>query len=107
MSKKATKIFKKLDPLQGGDVILDKLGLPSLTGSDYGLLTGQGQDAMTGSTAAAPDTTPTSVDPAVIEARNAQRRRQLQAAGLSSTIATGAGGLSGSANTAVKTLLGS
>ena len=61
----------------------------------------------TGSTAA-PDTTPTAQDPEVLAAREAQRRRQLAAAGLSANILTGAQGLAGtSATTQLKSLLGS
>lgn len=64
----------------------------------------QGQ---TGSTVASPEATPTAVSEGTLEAREAQRKRQLAAAGLSATNLTGAGGLSGAANTANKTLLGS
>ncbi|MNG23413.1 hypothetical protein D3C84_1080130 [compost metagenome] len=55
---------------------------------------------------AAPDTTPTAVSEGTLEAREAQRRRQLAAAGLSGTNLTG-GGLTTAANTGAKTLLGS
>jgi len=65
------------------------------------------QQAITGSTVEAPSSTPTAVDADVQAARDAQRRRQLAAAGLSSTILTGAGGLSSQATTQSKTLLGS
>ncbi|MCY1296830.1 hypothetical protein D9M68_159160 [compost metagenome] len=60
----------------------------------------------TGSTAA-PDVTPTAQDPDALAAREAQRRRQLAAAGLSSNIITGAQGLQGGAYTNMKSLLGS
>lgn len=61
----------------------------------------------TGSEQIAPEATPTAVSEGTLDAREAQRRRQLAAAGLSSTNLTGASGLSGAANTANKTLLGS
>lgn len=37
--KKATKFISKIDPLRGGDVILDSMGLPSMMGEDKGMLT--------------------------------------------------------------------
>lgn len=101
MSKKVKKVAS-IATLGASDLAIKPI--ESAIGAVTGAITPQ--QAMTGSTVA-DTTTPTSVDPAVQEARDAQRRRQLQAAGLSSTIATGAGGLSGAANTAVKTLLGS
>lgn len=104
MSKKAFKTIKKLDPLQGGDVLLDKVGLPSLMGSEYGLLAGQ--EAVTGSTVTAPASTPTAVDTDVQAARDAARKRQAAASGLSSTVLTSSSGLSGG-GTGLKTLLGS
>lgn len=63
--------------------------------------------ATTGSSQVAPDTSPTAVSEGTLDAREAQRKRQLAAAGLSGTNLTGASGLSGAANTATKTLLGS
>lgn len=63
--------------------------------------------ATTGSTQITPDTSPTAVSEGTLDAREAQRKRQLAAAGLSGTNLTGASGLSGAANTATKTLLGS
>lgn len=104
MSKKAFKNLKKLDPLQGGDVILDKLGLPSLTGSEFGLL--NGPEAVAGSTVTAPAATPTAVDADVQAARDAARKRQAAASGLSSTVLTSSSGLSGGGS-GLKTLLGS
>lgn len=63
----------------------------------------------TGSTAAvdAPAAAPTAVGEETQAAREALRKRQLAAAGLGGTMLTGAGGLSSSANTAGKSLLGS
>lgn len=60
----------------------------------------------TGSTAA-PDVTPTAQDPDALAAREAQRRRQLAAAGLSANVLTGSQGLAGNAYTNMKSLLGS
>lgn len=56
---------------------------------------------------AAPDTTPTAMDPDTLAAREAQRKRQALAAGLSGNILTGAQGLTSQANTQLKSLLGS
>lgn len=60
----------------------------------------------TGSTAAS-DTTPTAMDPDTLAAREAQKKRQLAAAGLSGNILTGAQGLTSPASTNMKSLLGS
>lgn len=54
----------------------------------------------------APGSAPTEQDPAVLAAREDEKRRRLAAAGQSSTILTGAGGLTASANTGLKTALG-
>ena len=56
----------------------------------------------------APEAVPTPLDPDVTAAREAQRKRQQAYAGLASTVLTRPGGLGGtSANTQMKTLLGS
>lgn len=55
---------------------------------------------------AAPAATPTAVSEETLDAREAQRKRQLAAAGLGGTNLTGSMGL-GAANTSVKSLLGS
>ncbi len=104
MTSKLKKTIKKIDPLLGGDVILDKIGLPSVFGDDYGFVQDP-IDPNTGSVAAAP-TAPTAVSADTEAAREAQRRRQLQGAGLGGNILTGSGGISG-ATTSGKTLLGS
>lgn len=44
---KIKKIVKKVDPLRGGDVILDKLGVPSMLGDNYAIM-----DMMTPDTSA-------------------------------------------------------
>ena len=44
--KKVNKIIGKIDPLRGGDVILDSMGLPNMMGEDKGMLTaGEREDA--------------------------------------------------------------
>ncbi|MGP5331950.1 hypothetical protein [Pseudomonas helleri] len=103
--KKVTNVIKKIDPLRGGDVILDKLGLPNLMGDKEGMLNDPAvatPGAAAGSTAAAPTTSSDSVQAAV----EAERKRRLAQSGQGSTILTGSSGLLGSANTSQKTLLG-
>lgn len=71
---------------------------------------GAGAGAETGSASAAveaPSSTPTAVSADTEAAREAQRRRQLAAAGLSGNILTGAGGLGSASTTGAKSLLGS
>lgn len=105
MTSKLKKNLKKIDPLLGGDVILDKLGLPSVFGDEFGFV--QDPTAMdTGSVTAQPSS-PTAVSEETTAAREAQRRRQLQAAGLGGNVLTGSSGLGGAATTGGKTLLGS
>lgn len=58
-------------------------------------------------TGEAPATAPTALDPDVQAARESQRKRQQAYAGLASTVLTRPGGLTGGANTQMKTLLGS
>jgi hypothetical protein len=82
----------------------EKLAIDPIT-SALGI--GSGAAAAAGSTQVTPDTSPTAVSEGTLAAREAQRKRQLAAAGLSGTNLTGASGLSGAANTATKTLLGS
>lgn len=53
-----------------------------------------------------PDAPPGQLDPAVLQAREDEKRRRAMAVGQSSTILTGAGGLTSAANTGQKTLLG-
>lgn len=108
MSKKAKKILKKIDPLMGGDKILDKLGLPSVFGDKYGI-GGPGDAAEASATGSveAPPPSVSVVSDETQEAREAQRKRQLAAAGLGGNILTGAGGLGGAATTSGKSLLGS
>lgn len=100
-TNKLKKTIKKIDPLMGGDAILDKVGLPSMFGDENGFVQ---EPVEIGATqiAKSPDA-PTEVDGGVLAAREDERRRRAAAAGQSSTILTG--GL-GSANTGQKTLLG-
>lgn len=67
---------------------------------------GQQQQATTGSTVA-PDTAPTAQDPQALAAREEQKKRQAAYSGLSANVLTKPGGLSGAANTQLKSLLGS
>lgn len=111
--KKIKKLMNKaidLDPLRGGDVILEGMGLPNLTGENTGFLNKAERDkaaaeAMTGSgtsSTVAPTTSSDSVQAAV----DAERRRRLALSGQNGTILTGASGVLGGANTSQKTLLG-
>jgi hypothetical protein len=104
MTSKLKKVIKKVDPLLGGDVLLDKAGLPSMFGDEFGFVQDPAKMA-TGSTVEAPANTPTPVDEGVLAARESQRKKQLAAGGMGGTNITG--GLSGNANTQLKSLLGS
>lgn len=111
--KSIKKLMNKaidLDPLRGGDVILEGMGLPNLTGENTGFLGKADREkeaakAAAGSvtsTATAPTTSSDSVQAAV----DAERRRRLAQSGQNGTILTGSSGLLGGANTSTKTLLG-
>lgn len=104
-----------LDPLRGGDVILEGMGLPNLTGEQTGFLgkadrekaaaeaaAGSGTTASTTASTTAPTTSSDSVQAAI----DAERRRRLAQSGQNGTILTGASGVLGGANTSNKTLLG-
>lgn len=104
MTSKLKKVIKKVDPLMGGDKILDQLGLPSVFGDEFGFVQDPAK-LQTGSTVEAPAGTPTAVDDGVLAAREAQRKRQLAAGGMGGTNLTG--GLGSTANTGLKSLLGS
>lgn len=111
--KKIKKLMNKaidLDPLRGGDVILEGMGLPNLTGENTGFLNKAERDkaaaeAMTGSGTSS-TTAPTTSSDSVQAAVDAERRRRLALSGQNGTILTGASGLLGGANTSQKTLLG-
>jgi hypothetical protein len=112
--KKIKKLMNKvidLDPLRGGDVILEGMGLPNLTGENTGFLNKAERDkaaaeAMTGSGTTANPAAPTTSSDSVQAAIDAERRRRLAQSGQNGTILTGASGLLGGANTGQKTLLG-
>lgn len=103
-TSKLKKIIKKVDPLMGGDAILDKVGLPSMFGDEFGMVKDEAAIA-TGSTVAAPDA-PTEVDAGVLAARDDEKRRRAAASGQNSTILTGSDGVTTRANVGRKTLLG-
>lgn len=112
MSKKIRKTVAKFD---FGHQLVKQFGLPdpvgdALYGSDRALSPAE-QAAKAaesaGSEVATAEAIPTAVSDETMAAREAQRRRQLAAAGLSANVLTGPGGLSGSANTQLKSLLGS
>ncbi|MDN6861931.1 MULTISPECIES: hypothetical protein [Pseudomonas] len=113
--KSIKKLMNKaidLDPLRGGDVILEGLGLPNLTGENTGMLgkadrekaAAKAAEEAAGSVAgaAAPTTSSDSVQAAV----EAERKRRLAQSGQGGTILTGSSGVLGNANTSQKTLLG-
>ena len=111
MAKKIKKLVSKFDI---GGQLLQKAGLPDPLGDITGLGPGAvaaaeaaQKAAEAGSSTAAPASAPTSVSDDTLAAREAQRRRQLAAAGLGGNVLTGASGLSGGAYTAGKSLLGS
>ena len=109
MSKKIKKTLAKFDI---GGQLLSKFGLPDPIGDALGVSPGAvaaaeaADAAATGSTTAA-EAIPTAVSDDTLAAREAQRRRQLAAAGLSANVLTAPGGLTGGANTQLKSLLGS
>lgn len=113
--KKIKKLMNKvidLDPLRGGDVILEGMGLPNLTGEQTGFLgkadreKAAAEAASGSSTTTASTTAPTTSSDSVQAAVEAERRRRLSQSGQNGTILTGASGVLGGANTSNKTLLG-
>ncbi|QHA83545.1 hypothetical protein E3Z27_18595 [Pseudomonas mediterranea] len=112
--KKIKKLVNKvvdLDPLRGGDVILEGMGLPNLTGENTGFLNKAEREkaaaeAASGSSNTASTTAPTTSSDSVQAAIDAERRRRLAQSGQNGTILTGASGLLGGATTGQKTLLG-
>lgn len=104
-SKKLKNTIGKIDPLLGGDKILDKLGLPSVLGEENGIFNQPEAILSTGSTISDPTAAPNAVDAGVLAARDDERRRRLSASGQNSTILTGSNGLGG-ASTGRKSLLG-
>lgn len=100
---KLKKTIKKIDPLMGGDRILDAVGLPSVLGEENGIF--NTPEMATGSVMAAP-TAPTEQDASVQQSRADERRRRAMSGGSGGTILTGPSGLGGAATTSSKTLLG-
>jgi len=74
-------------------------------GDDFGFVQDP-VDPVTGSVAAV-EAAPTAVSDETQAARDAQRKRQLAAAGMSGNQLTGSTGLSSAASTSMKSLLGS
>lgn len=108
--KKLLNKVLKLDPLRGGDVILEGLGLPNLTGENTGML-GKADREKAAAEAAAGSTVSTTVAPttssdSVQAAVEAERKRRLAQSGQNGTILTGSSGVLGGASTGQKTLLG-
>ena len=103
---KVTSFHDKIDPF--GKAIRGPveaaLGLPS--SSTIGTELFPSAENLAGSTVKSPATVASDQDAAVLQAREDEKRRRLAAAGQSSTILTGAGGLSNAANTGMKTVLG-
>jgi hypothetical protein len=116
MGKKTFKKIKKtVAKFDIGGQLLHKAGLPDPLGD----MTGLGPGAIEREEAAErlanqevgsvtePGAAPTAVSDDTLEAREAMRKRQLAAAGMGGTMLTSSSGLSGGANTAGKSLLGS
>lgn len=111
--KKLVNKVVDLDPLRGGDVILEGLGLPNLTGENTGMLNKSDREKAAAEAAAesagsltAPSAAPTTSSDSVQAAVDAERRRRLAQSGQNGTILTGSSGVLGGANTSQKTLLG-
>lgn len=111
--KKLVNKVVDLDPLRGGDVILEGLGLPNLTGENTGMLNKADREKeaaeaaeLAAGSGSAPSNAPTTSSDSVQAAVDAERRRRLAQSGQNGTILTGASGVLGGANTSNKTLLG-
>ncbi|MHC8403599.1 hypothetical protein [Pseudomonas sp. TMB3-21] len=96
-----TDFIKKWDPLRGGDVILDKLGLPSVLGDEHGMMNGNEPEVNATGTTTIPQES--NVPEEVQSARDAEKRRRAAASGMSSTIL---GGSTAGTTTGTKSLLG-
>lgn len=106
--QKIGKKIKKIDPLRGGDVIIEKAGLPTLTGQgDKNILGSFGGASEANSSEGSQLVTPAGA-PTTDEARQAAdqanilRRRR----GRASTILTSGQGDTSTVNVGTKTLLG-
>ena len=111
--KKLVNKVVALDPLRGGDVILEGMGLPNMFGEKTGMFkmaervmeaakAAAEASGSSASTAVAATTSSDSVQAAV----EAERKRRLAQSGQNGTILTGSSGVLGGANTSQKTLLG-
>ncbi|WP_044271478.1 hypothetical protein [Pseudomonas fluorescens] len=111
--KKLVNKVVELDPLRGGDVILEGMGLPNMFGENTGMFNKAEREkaaakaaaeaaGSTASTAVAATTSSDSVQAAV----EAERKRRLAQSGQNGTILTGSSGVLGGASTGQKTLLG-
>lgn len=98
------KKIKKIDPLRGGDVILEKAGLPTLTGQgDKQILGNPDPVSAAGQQLITPAGVPTTDEARqAAESANISRRRR----GRASTVLTSGTGDSSSVNVGSKTLLG-
>lgn len=112
--KSIKKLMNKaidLDPLRGGDTILESLGLPNLTGENTGMLGAadrakEAAELAAGSVVSSTTPAPTTSSDSVQAAVEAERKRRLAQSGQNGTILTGSSGVLGNANTSQKTLLG-
>lgn len=114
MSKKIKKTWAKFDL---GHQFGKQFGLPdpvgdTLYGSDRALSPTEkaekaAKDAANAAGTVTPESVPVAVSDDTLAARDAQKKRQLAAAGLSGTVLTGAQGLTAPAATTMKSLLGS
>jgi citrate lyase beta subunit len=114
MSKSIKKAWAKFDL---GHQFAKQMGLPdpmgdTLYGSERALSpTEKAEKAAKAAAEAAgsvtTDSVPVAVSDETLAAREAQKKRQLAAAGLSGTVLTGSQGLSAPATTSMKSLLGS
>ena len=105
MGGKIGKVLKKVDPLRGGDVLLEKAGLPSFTGEgDKNIFGAMSPQASTSELKTyTPPGTPT-IDEARQASEEADRQRKKR--GRASTILTSQRGDTSTVNVGTKTLLG-
>ena len=109
--KKLVNKVVKLDPLRGGDVLLEGMGLPNMFGENTGMFNKAEREkaaaeAASGSGTSANPAAPTTSSDSVQAAVEAERKRRLAQSGQNGTILTGSSGVLGGANTSQKTLLG-
>ncbi|KRP78090.1 hypothetical protein [Pseudomonas lactis] len=110
--KKLVNKVVELDPLRGGDVILEGMGLPNMFGENTGMFNKAEREKAAAKAAAeaagstSPGAAPTTSSDSVQAAVEAERKRRLAQSGQNGTILTGSSGVLGGANTSQKTLLG-